>query len=150
LNVGATAQSTWFTGLQLEQGPVATPFTTASGTLQGELALAMRYYQRLAASSGSTYASMFPLAQKTSTNAYGHYVFPVPMRTNPSLNISGAVKQLIQGNTISAYAFDQFTTNNSGTVAANILFTVNGSVPYADQLVASNSASVYVEMSAEL
>jgi hypothetical protein len=34
------------TGIQLEPGTVATPFRTATGTIQGELAAAMRYYEK--------------------------------------------------------------------------------------------------------
>jgi hypothetical protein len=46
LGVSNTVQTMDIWGVQVEAGSVATPFTTASGTLQGELALCKRYYQQ--------------------------------------------------------------------------------------------------------
>jgi hypothetical protein len=46
LEAGAKTLDVW--GVQVESGSVATPFTTATGTIQGELAACQRYYYRIA------------------------------------------------------------------------------------------------------
>jgi hypothetical protein len=65
------------TGMQLEQGLVATSFQTATGTIQGELAACQRYFQTMGAyqQMGSFYlntAAMFTTS------------LPVVMRTTPT------------------------------------------------------------------
>jgi hypothetical protein len=54
-------------GLQIEAGSVATPFQTATGTIQGELAACQRYYYR--ATAAQNFSSVTGLATATSTTA---------------------------------------------------------------------------------
>jgi len=72
-----------FWGMQLEAGSVATPFTTASGTLQGELALCQRYYIRFTATDGYGYLGNPGMiyAGNTTRNPIS---LPVAMRTYPT------------------------------------------------------------------
>lgn len=73
-----------FWGVQVEAGSVATPFTTATGTLAGELAACQRYYWR--ASGGN---NGIAVAWST-TGANVLITNPVPMRvTATSIEVSG-------------------------------------------------------------
>jgi len=76
-------------GVQLEAGSVATPFTTASNTLQGELALCQRYYYTPIygnpTSTGSTFGPISQNAQNI--NGFAGLQFPVSMRTAPTLTL---------------------------------------------------------------
>ena len=78
-----TTQTVDVWGVQLEAGSVATPFTTASGTLQGELALCQRYYIRFTATDGYGYLGNPGMiyAGNTTRNPIS---LPVAMRTYPT------------------------------------------------------------------
>ena len=72
-----------FWGVQLEAGSVATPFTTATGTLSGELAACQRYYWRDTAAGTSSYVTGFSPAGSTG----GAFTFtrpPVNLRIFPT------------------------------------------------------------------
>jgi hypothetical protein len=74
-------------GVQLEAGSVATPFTTATGTVQGELAACQRYFYNLGGD--SAYATL-PTGYANSTTQFQiPFAFPVEMRITPSVSISG-------------------------------------------------------------
>lgn len=81
-------------GVQLEAGSVATPFTTASGTFQGELAAAQRYFAKsydVTIAPGATTNTQGIITSSMLSVANGAYYcgvkLPVTMRTDPTVNI---------------------------------------------------------------
>lgn len=77
--VGTLSATFYITGVQLEVGPVATPFEQRP--IGMELALCQRYYHRI---TSPTATSGFHMIQiNSATGAQGIYPFPVEMRTNP-------------------------------------------------------------------
>lgn len=81
-SMGIQSNTFDFWGVQVEAGAVVSPFRTATGTKQGELAACQRYYYRITAEQPYS-----PLASglTTATNLMRVFVyFPVKMRTIPN------------------------------------------------------------------
>jgi hypothetical protein len=80
------AQTIDIWGIQLEEGSVATPFSTATGTIQGELAACQRYYYKIGPSDGSSSSFLYsPLGMaNATTQVIVTFPFPQIMRVKPT------------------------------------------------------------------
>ena len=146
----STAQTLDLWGVQVEAGSTASPFQTATGTKQGELAACQRYYSRQ--NIGNT--GSFTLGQAYSTtNALGYFLFPVQMRTTPSaLEQTGTATNY--GLSTSNLTFNDCTAvpifNNATVIGSTIVFVATGlTAGNATHLVSKNN-SAYLAWSAEL
>ena len=81
-------------GVQFEAGSVATPFTTATGTLSGELAACQRYFAKSynldvapATNTNPNGLVMMQSGNVGSSSYFGNVLFPVTMRTAPTITI---------------------------------------------------------------
>jgi len=84
-SLGLQANTFDIWGVQLETGAVATPFTTATGTLAGELALCQRYYYRISKAASVNLHGQFAVGSANSTTTpKGLVHFPVAMRVPPT------------------------------------------------------------------
>ena len=80
----------YLTGIQLEVGPVATPFTTATGTLSGELQACRRYLPAFAGPSGAYIGYAY-----ASNAAIYTIPFDVPARVAPTgITVAGTINAL--------------------------------------------------------
>jgi hypothetical protein len=106
-------------GVQIEAGSVATAFQTATGTLQGELAVCQRYYWRNTLQTATEIANV---VGRSSTISDCIINFPVAMRTNPSAVEYGGTPSLTDPN-VAAYTVTSFTfvhaTSYTGFIRPN-------------------------------
>jgi hypothetical protein len=145
-SIGAQNNTFEHTAWQLEQGSVATPFTTATGTIQGELAACQRYYWRR---TGTQYLG----TGSANSATQGDFIiqFPVEMRTAPTMatNSGTAYFKAFMGNTdTTATTIGNFFT--TGTLTVNGRITGSGLTTGYATVGFINNASAYLEASSEL
>lgn len=147
----ATNTSIDIWGVQLEAGSFATPFQTATGTIQGELAACQRYYFRTVANSSYGRLSQFG-------NAIGATQFvpwvqpPVPMRTTPTAieyggNL-GAGDNVAMAAAITSLSLSTQSNNSYIGIDSNVASGLTTYRPY--NIIANNSSTAYLAASAEL
>jgi hypothetical protein len=128
------------TGMQIEAGSIATPFTRAATTLQGELAACQRYYQRF---TGTWQASG---AAGDATNVYASYPL-VAMRTTPTaIDYSGVTVGDLNNTNLTT---SSVVINQASPQFAFLRFAVTGATQYRPYFV-SGSGGGYIGISAEL
>ena len=152
---GTAGANDWveFTGVQLEAGPVATPFTLAGGgSKAAELALCQRYYYRI--SPTNQFAS-YGFGQALSTTLAGIFVnFPTEMRVTPtSLEQSGTAGHYAvwRASSVAEALTAVPTFNVANKTNAVLLATTAGNLVAgnATNLIADNTAG-FLAWSAEL
>jgi len=136
-------------GVQLELGSVATPFSRAGGTIQGELAACQRYYFRFG---GDNVYQRFGQGQfTTTTNASIVVVPPVTMRVNPtSVDSSTLATYDATGGIIAATAVTNPSESTKSLPMASVTIASGGVAARPCFLLANNSTSAFLGFSAEL
>jgi hypothetical protein len=148
-SIGIQTATIDFWGIQIEAGSVATPFTTASGTIGGELALCQRYYYRIAAS--KTYQSMGIGSAFSTTQAAILVNNPVTMRIVPTSIDFSLLRLTDTTSDIGVTALTIDSTGSSFNVVSVIATVASGLTQFRPVILSGGgNASNFLGFSAEL
>jgi len=138
------------TGVQIDVGSVALPFRTNGGTLQGELAACQRYFNQNTMESGHTGEVTLAVgSQSNTTNANICYAFPVQMRTEPTVTMTGL--QMSDQAGFSTAATLSSTSGGVQTILIRTTMAANGAQYRPIFLIFPNAfTTAYLRLDAEL
>jgi hypothetical protein len=156
--ISSTLNNTEFiswTGVKLEVGSVATPFSRSGGTIQGELAACQRYFQTILNSSEAVNGyENFGIGLVWATNRILYNrIIPVTMRTAPAISLSTVGDISLENATVGGVQatnydfFDYSPRNFSGSFyCAGTPFTIGQGA----RMRASATTNARIYLSAEL
>jgi hypothetical protein len=137
-------------GLQLESGSTATPFQTATGTIQGELAACQRYYARIFSNGSDQTTLSVGASTYSTTNATVQFYLPVTMRTKPtSVDFANLSFLTLAGG---QPGVTSMSINNGGTQICECIAATNSSFTSGQYVFIRGNTlgQAYVGFSAEL
>lgn len=139
-------------GVQIEVGSIATPFETASGSIQGELALCQRYYARIGFPYVTNNAPGIAVGRSYSTTG-GDAIIPlsVPLRTvATSVDYSG-LQFNDQNNTTYSLSAVSLNSNQQPNIGMITMTSTGMTANRMGWLIGSAGANTgYIGFSAEL
>ena len=150
--VGTAGANDWaeITGVQIDVGSSATPFSRAGGTIAGELDACQRYYQNF--NTGSGYIRFGQGLAQSTTVAYILTPFTTKMRTIPSsmdYYITSNAMALWDG--VSIIPVTAISTDLQSNTLGMFTATASGLTQYRTyMLIGNNNSTAFVAFSAEL
>jgi hypothetical protein len=134
--------------IQLELGNVATTFTRAGGTIQGELAAAQRYYYRR---TGIADSGLAPFSPAFSTTGAAPRIFnPQSMRVTPTAVDFSDLEVGDDVNSPTAVTGVTLDASSSPWQSTVIITVASGLTQYRSYILRTNTASSFIGFSAEL